>query len=176
MANSPWGPIIAALIAGFIAFIGMVATKENKTSEFRQAWILELRALLSHYMYLIDIIRSSSFFYDNEIREAKKDLIKVIADITLHLNHANPSKEEENLIILLGKMRLDSTIENNDTNKGYEEFISAGHAVLKAEWNRVKSGEMNYIAIKNVLFLVAVICVSTLIISFVTYFIKISGI
>lgn len=44
---NPWGPIIAAMIAGFIAFIGMIITKENKVSEFRQAWINEFREEIS---------------------------------------------------------------------------------------------------------------------------------
>lgn len=48
---NPWGPIIAAMIAGFIAFIGMIITKENKVSEFRQAWINDFREEIS---YLIE--------------------------------------------------------------------------------------------------------------------------
>ncbi|RRF16208.1 hypothetical protein [Klebsiella pneumoniae] len=51
-------PIIAAMIAGFIAFIGMIITKENKVSEFRQAWINEFREEVS---YLIEAYKKWAF-------------------------------------------------------------------------------------------------------------------
>jgi hypothetical protein len=37
------GPVIAAIITGAIAFLASVLSKEQKTSEFRQAWIDALR-------------------------------------------------------------------------------------------------------------------------------------
>jgi hypothetical protein len=37
------GAIAAALIAGLLTFLGLIVAKENKTSEFRQAWIDSLR-------------------------------------------------------------------------------------------------------------------------------------
>ena len=41
------GAIAAASIAGLLAFLGLIIAKENKTSEFRQAWIDSLRLDLS---------------------------------------------------------------------------------------------------------------------------------
>jgi hypothetical protein len=41
------GPIVAAVIAGAVAFLASVFSKEQKTSEFRQAWIDSLRNDLS---------------------------------------------------------------------------------------------------------------------------------
>ncbi len=46
---APLGAIIAACITGTISFIGLVISKEQKTSEFRQAWIDALRADLSEF-------------------------------------------------------------------------------------------------------------------------------
>ena len=41
------GAIAAALIAGLISLLGLIISKEQKTSEFRQAWIDGLRSELS---------------------------------------------------------------------------------------------------------------------------------
>lgn len=41
------GAIAAASIAGLLAFLSLIIAKENKTSEFRQAWIDSLRLDLS---------------------------------------------------------------------------------------------------------------------------------
>ncbi|MBS0904348.1 hypothetical protein JK229_04315 [Pantoea dispersa] len=90
-----WGAIIAAAIAGFIAFVGMIITKENKISEFRQSWIIELRALLASLISISDILRVDSGFEDKDINEARKEADKIIAEITLHLNNSNPSTSEK---------------------------------------------------------------------------------
>ncbi|KKB61110.1 hypothetical protein WM40_25065 [Robbsia andropogonis] len=44
------GSIVAAAIAGLVVFISTVLTKEQKTSEFRQSWIDELRKDISQYI------------------------------------------------------------------------------------------------------------------------------
>ncbi len=46
------GTIIAAVIAAVISLLGLIISKENKVSEFRQAWIDSLReevaAIITH--------------------------------------------------------------------------------------------------------------------------------
>ena len=37
------GAVVAALIAGTVSLLGLIISKEQKTSEFRQAWIDALR-------------------------------------------------------------------------------------------------------------------------------------
>jgi len=41
--------VTASLIAALIAFVNLILTKELKTSEFRQAWINDLRKALSTF-------------------------------------------------------------------------------------------------------------------------------
>jgi len=53
---NPWGAIIAALIAGFIAFIGMVITKE-------------LRSHVARLFYLYGFIRTDSELSSKERKE-----------------------------------------------------------------------------------------------------------
>lgn len=40
------GAVGAAMIAAFVSFLGLIIGKEQKTSEFRQAWIDALRSEL----------------------------------------------------------------------------------------------------------------------------------
>ncbi|HKE96605.1 MAG TPA: hypothetical protein VKB34_20010, partial [Povalibacter sp.] len=41
--------VVASLIAGVFSFVNLTLNKEQKTSEFRQAWIDALRADLSAF-------------------------------------------------------------------------------------------------------------------------------
>src|SRR2546430_15387357 len=52
------GAIAAAIIAGAISFVVTVLSKEQKTSEFRQAWIDALRNDLSEFISTIDALTS----------------------------------------------------------------------------------------------------------------------
>jgi hypothetical protein len=52
-------PILVAFIAGIVSFVGLVISKENKISEFRQTWIDELRKDISDYIAYTD----KHFFY-----------------------------------------------------------------------------------------------------------------
>ena len=43
-------PLVAALLAGAIAALTLIVNKENKISEFRQAWIDGLREDLTNFL------------------------------------------------------------------------------------------------------------------------------
>lgn len=69
---NPWGAITAAIIAGAIAFVGMVVTKESKISDFRQEWINDLRTKIAELISIFDVISKESDFSADEKNEAKK--------------------------------------------------------------------------------------------------------
>src|SRR2546425_12855989 len=52
------GAVMAAIIAAGISFLVTVLSKEQKTSEFRQAWIDALRNDLSEFISTIDALTS----------------------------------------------------------------------------------------------------------------------
>jgi hypothetical protein len=58
------GATIAALIAGLVSLLGLIISKEQKTSEFRQAWIDSLRAetsaFISHTNALYGVLNPKS--------------------------------------------------------------------------------------------------------------------
>src|SRR5687767_10885416 len=53
--------IVAAILAAVIAFVGTVLGKDQKTSEFRQAWIDSLREDLADFVSFTDVLLDLTF-------------------------------------------------------------------------------------------------------------------
>ncbi|WP_029568906.1 hypothetical protein [Pantoea ananatis] len=173
---NPWGAIIAALIAGFIAFIGMVITKENKVSEFRQEWIKELRANITKLYNLYGATKIDSGLSVEEIKLKENELNEVIATIRLHLNHGNQSENEKNLLNAINELNLKISVGTTSLTSLFDNLTDKSHLVLKEEWERVKKGEKSYILIKDVLFVVGFFSMALLMLSMIIYAISHSGI
>jgi len=173
LALNPWSATLAAVVAGFFAFIGMVITKGNKTSEFRQAWIIQLRSLVASLISLYDALNVSKKATPEEKKNHWKEMIKTISEIRLHLNNSNPSPEENELIRKIEKLN-DTLDKNEDNREHYEAMITATHAVLKSEWERVKKGEPSYKYIKFLFLLVSILFITCTTITTVMYFMRIS--
>ena len=166
---SPWGAITAALIAGFIAFIGMIITKENKTSEFRQEWIISLRENLAKLYKLYGTYNSDDGTNPNKRKVTEDELNEVIATIKLHLNHGNPSVHEKNLHTAIHNLNMNTTLGKQSLIPLFDELTEHSHLVLKEEWKRVKKGEDAYCKIKDFLFYIISFCISLLAISLMVY-------
>lgn len=166
---NPWGAIIAALIAGFIAFIGMVITKENKVSEFRQEWIKELRANITKLYNLYGSTKKDSSLSEEDRKNKENELNEVIATIRLHLNHGKQSKNEKNLLGAINDLNLNVTLGTTSLTSLFDNLTEKAHLVLKEEWERVKVGERNYKLIKDFLFVIFLFCVSLAGISLVIF-------
>ncbi|HFP9328150.1 TPA: hypothetical protein ACT1UT_000352 [Raoultella planticola] len=166
---NPWGAIIAALITGVIAFIGMVIAKENKISEFRQEWIKELRGNIAKLFNLYGASRADSGLSAEEKEANNNRINEVIATINLHLNHGNQSVNEKKLLESISKLNRHVVGGDILLNPLFEELTGNSHLVLKEEWERVKRGEKIYYRIKDFLFFVFVVCASLLIISLVIF-------
>lgn len=157
------GPVVAAALTAAIAFVVSVLAKENKTSEFRQAWIEGLRndvaELLGDFNTLeISLaiyightetnnecqIRYDKFYSDNRKEYAKIDALcnKVI----LRLNPYEHSSLIEKMRVLEGSIGKGIT----RTHALCRELVDDFSIVLKAEWARVKSGEPTFQAMKKV--------------------------
>lgn len=148
------GAIGAALIAGAVSLLGLVISKEQKVSEFRQAWIDALRtdvaSLISHVNAIHGAIQAGFAGQGQKMWQyAREDFIganSATANIRLRLN---PSEEQCKEVLRLvseleremavGRMpdhaRLDA-IEN--------ELVASAQVLLKAEWMRVRKGELVY--------------------------------
>jgi len=172
---NPWGAITAAIIAGAIAFVGMVVTKESKISDFRQEWINDLRTKIAELISIFDVISKESDFSADEKNEAKKNVNRVIAEVRLRLNHSNPTAAERELGEVITDINLEIMTRGGEVSKHYERLTKLTHLVLKEEWTRVKKGENSYMMIKNFLSVIAVILAAMTITWFAIFIVTHSG-
>lgn len=164
----PMVPLAAALLAGAIAALTLIVNKENKISEFRQAWIDGLREDLTNFF-------SASRTCTRALQESKlaerekfKNRMPIDEVTTAKLRHQvaecsyriklrlNEVKEPHIKLELL--MTESSTLVSNyfsgtsdDVDKvlsGIEIAAKQAREVLKTEWERVKEGELAYRAAK----------------------------
>jgi len=87
------GTIVAAIIAAGISLLGLIISKENKVSEFRQAWIDSLRAEIAAVITHAHSVHGACLatFPDNSalwqnVREDFVELNEAWAKIKLRLN------------------------------------------------------------------------------------------
>jgi len=168
------GAILAAIIAGGISFISTVLAKDQKTSEFRQAWIDGLRndiaEEISLFVTLISSVRAlvklnktndeiNEYLFKKEDYFCKLELVE--ARIKLRIN----PKEHSKLLDVLSNLHeyVKTTESFLDKEKGkylVEQFIKESQFVLKTEWRRVKRGEPIFVATKWISLLVFIAAMS----------------
>ena len=145
------GSIIAATVAGAISLTSLIVSKENKTSEFRQLWIDSLRSELSAFIsHSIEIRRHREWGRENSdkgwetISESYKTINESITRIRLRLNPTEKlSKKVLNLLKEYEKAFAGKGVPKDDEfNKLNHEFVEASQQLLKAEWKRVRNGEV----------------------------------
>jgi hypothetical protein len=151
------GAVGAAIIAGLVSLLGLIIGKEQKVSEFRQAWIDDLRKCMIDYLVNINAIcdavrmkKSGRSIDDASLMENYKNLNSANHGITLRVN--DDEKESNNL---LKSMRdFESIASSNDTltpdqiRNIEESYIAASKNLLKFEWTRVKRGEKIFVRTK----------------------------
>jgi hypothetical protein len=157
------GAIVAAIITGTISFINLVASKDQKTSEFRQQWIHDLRLDISNYLSNVNIISCEANLYhqlqgqDGITTELLKEFagrvasqmnkaIQLYHSIQLKLN----TKDDKQLLASFEEMNqlFEYALNNmNDAKKiGMitDSIITQSQILLKNEWKRVKRGELSF--------------------------------
>lgn len=165
------GPVVAAAITAVIAFVLSVLAKENKISEFRQAWIESLRTdvseLLGDFHTLEISLRVSlevamndysvKMIKDKFMSDNRKEYSKVDALCNKVVLRLNPSEHQH----LIDKIRrLEETVGAGSASSHAlsVEMVEAFSKLFKAEWERVKSGETIFKRMK----VVALVCVSAI--------------
>ena len=140
--------IILAGIAAVVSFVGLVITKESKVSDFRQAWIKDLRLEFVRLFMGLDQLRVTECFEGKantpECLLMRKDVVGHIWSIKLMLN----PKEEEAMVALLDDLEriiLGNKPLNNEFAEGFgpteNKLRESVQKILKTEWGRVKAGE-----------------------------------
>ncbi|KAA0698102.1 hypothetical protein DTW90_14500 [Neorhizobium sp. P12A] len=151
------GAVFASLIAGTVSLIGLIISKEQKISEFRQNWIDELRNDIANLIARINSLHGSSRVPWKDVKDAwadtKDDLLglnDVTGKIRLRLNpEEHTSKRildtiEEIEAFFFRNGNGGSVGDPSALNVLQKRLVVETNAVLKAEWKRVKSGEPIY--------------------------------
>jgi hypothetical protein len=153
-------PILAGMFAALVSFIVTVLSKEQKTSEFRQAWIDSLREELSQFAALSLIIEDSIQEHVSVAKEKADDARHLITErfeeyklaealwikILLRLN----PKEHGQLIDLVESIHSYNRLRDPEEEGTalFARLIPESQAVLKREWKRVKRGEWIFFVTK----------------------------
>jgi hypothetical protein len=149
--------LLVAAVAGAFSLTGLLITKEQKVSEFRQAWIDALRSDIALYVATVSILLAHIETLDSLdkvklLEETRDDYLKLNESamrIKLRLN----SEETESEPVLRSMSAIERLM-NSDfsqiraTSEVVRESLNtlekkAPH-LLKTEWNRVKRGEPMY--------------------------------
>lgn len=166
------GPAIAAMIAGVISFSITVLSKDQKTSEFRQAWIDGLRNDVAEMAGMVSALSSFRSEYEERNKDAVEIFLERLEDfskvdgliyrIRLRLN----PKEHQKIFVLLDFFHDGNSADDEAISAATEEFVAEVQVVLKAEWARVKSGELSYRILKYLSLAVATGAVCYVVLSF----------
>jgi hypothetical protein len=153
-----YASLVVPWIAGTFTLLGLVVSKEQKVSEFRQTWIDALREeiaeFVSHALWfqaevhqlVVSEARDRSKFLDR-VRESYLAVTRSASKIRLRLN---PS-ESNSKAVLQCMRRVEGCIERSLSGDECESIMphivsvqEAAAILLKSQWERVKEGERDY--------------------------------
>ncbi|OQW72518.1 MAG: hypothetical protein BVN35_13960 [Proteobacteria bacterium ST_bin11] len=152
LPESSLGAVIAATIAGVVSLLSLIVSKEQKVSDFRQAWIdalrLELSTVITHAMSLQGLSTTEVKDSSDAWIKSHGDFIEINKAITAIRLRLNP-EEPECKAILLQLSELEVTfrtfpISNQKICDIEAAIIKHSITLLKNEWVRVKKGERVY--------------------------------
>lgn len=159
------GSIIAATVAGAISLVSLIVSKENKTSEFRQLWIDSLRSELSSFIsHSMEIRRHRAWGRENKdegweaISENYKTINESITRIRLRLNPTETlSKKVLGLLREYEKAFAYNGVPGDDEfSELNHNFVEASQQLLKAEWKRVRNGEIVFQVVRATSFAILI--------------------
>jgi hypothetical protein len=157
---STYATLVVAVIAGAFSLIGLVISKEQKVSEFRQSWIDALREDISNLIAHANLIHAELLKLAQENPPDKRKFLDRTAR-----NHIATNRSTTRIKLRLNLTEADSQALHNSIQKldallttdpsvlvqSQDEITSINlkieedaAKVLKAEWERVKDGELNY--------------------------------
>lgn len=149
-----------AVIAGLVSMLGLIIGKEQKISEFRQAWIDELRQCVVDYLVSInaicDIVRLKKPG-DGEGNTALlgnyKALNQANHGIALRVNDEEDTAKAllSSMVEFEGIAQTNASLTPEKIRDVEARFTKAAKELLKFEWKRVKAGEKVFIWTKRII-------------------------
>lgn len=147
------GAIVAAVVGGIITLLGLIISKEQKTSEFRQAWIDALRGEIASYITSVNaIVDAIAVDYDGHAKkvEALSPLYAAMNTATFNIMlRLNPDETLSKRVLdsmaaLHALMSDESKLTSTSIRSSEANLLAASQLLLKSEWRRVKGGELTF--------------------------------
>lgn len=163
-ADQPSATVFAACLGAFVALMTIIITKEQKVSEFRQAWINSLRDDLADAISAGSALSIVMQVDEPRAIEAKLKewarLVAALARVELRLNLSEDQHRELQRCIREAETlvrRLEADPADYDPAVWIalqEKVVAVSQPLLKLEWRRVKKGETIYRLAKTALVIV----------------------
>jgi hypothetical protein len=166
------GAIVAALIAGVVSLLGLIVSKEQKTSEFRQAWIDALRSELSAVIAHANAIHGAGA----ACLDTPAELWKVVRADFVGINEAtakirlrlNPKEPQAKAVLstiesLEQSLSPGRSMDYSQINAIEKKLVGEAQVLLKEEWHRVQAGESTYRIARFTALAISAACVVALI-------------
>ena len=154
------GAVVAATIAGFVAFFSLIISKEQSVSNFRQQWIDALRQDIAPVVSYIVGIHGESVAKHKKNEElwekVKADFTRfheLAARIKLRLNPKEARKKDGEADATKAVLDVVDEIDglfSSPEPQFYQlealtkKLVENSQTILKANWRRVRSGETVY--------------------------------
>jgi hypothetical protein len=159
----PIGAVTAAITAGLFSYLALVISKEQKTSEFRQAWVDALREDVADFIASVRLIRYAIHNLQRihpsgvppkaQMEAAYDPYEKATTAYNRLLLRLNPKNPPSAAVIIALKAARDA-LSAADYQKAadlMEPVRESARIVLKEEWERVKKGEQIFVWSKRIL-------------------------
>lgn len=170
------GIVFAAIVGGFFSFVSLISSKEQKVSEFRQAWIDELRGDLSVFLAsarslcrAMEEARSTNAddvkdfrFEPEQIGNMRLASADALYRVKLRLNKNEPEHKKllkllETAVKIQNQINIDKGPDYSKALNSIESASEYSQDILKNEWERVKNGEPSYRRSKNFAVIILII-------------------
>lgn len=166
---APLATVVAALIAAAISFVSLTLNKEQKTSEFRQAWIDGLRNDLASFFAAVRAFARATqehrpsqeggkaetpfAFTDQAVSDLRHQVAETRYRIQLRLNPKEANHVEllrlMNTAVAKQQSAMFGQVQTEEVLAALEAAAGFAPQVLKAEWERVKRGELPFRVVRN---------------------------
>lgn len=159
--------IVTAGVAATVSLIVSILAKEQKTSEFRQQWINDLRddlaSLLSEASILygyVEVARKADNSHESFLSKAEERYDNVVrAEMLVQRLKMRLNPREHDVLLGL----LDQLVEAPDrASECAKQIVEAAQVILKTEWRRVKKGELAYRFAKQTAGLLVVVAIASI--------------
>ena len=170
------GAVVAALITALVSWLSLNISKEQKTSEFRQAWIDALRADIAA------VVAHANAFHGVAVAqyETPKESWEMVRDHYVGINQATANirlrlnaneKECQAVINSIEKLEAHMSLGRLDFREIdaiEKQLVADAQAFLKKEWLRVRNGEPVFRYTKRTFIAVLVVGVAFVVYHFVS--------